>query len=126
MELITFLINLLRVKTMPIEVIVLITIIVAIIMLIINSVLTYETIQWIPFPPVKRFAICCLIWLLPVIGAVIAYQLLGFKTSKNDSGLGEAILGMDAIFNPQARHLIEYRQEKSAVHASDKKEIDPK
>lgn len=111
---------------MPIEVIVLIAIIVGIIILIINSVLTYEAIQWIPFSPFKRFCICFLIWLLPVIGAAVAYKLLGFKTFKGDSGMGGAILGMDAIFNPQARHLIEYRQEKSALHAPDEKVIDPK
>jgi hypothetical protein len=33
---------------------------------------------------------------------------------------------VDAIFNPQAKYLIEYRQEKSGVHAAVKKESDPK
>ena len=84
----------------------------------INVYLTYEAIRWIPFSIRKRIGLCVLIWLAPLIGAIIAAKQLKLifssKTAYSSGGSG-AFVEMDAIFNPQARHYIEYKQEKSSI-----------
>lgn len=93
--------------------------ILAVALLAANIFLTYEALRWVPFSVSKRLGVCALIWLLPVVGAVIAARLLKLaffkRTAYSGGATGAGLMEADAIFNPQARHYIEYKHEKASV-----------
>ena len=88
----------------------------------INAKLTYELFLWVP-KGIKRFLMLLAVWLLPMVGAVIAYKRLELdwftaekdkKSNKKTGGqtmVSGALLEADSIFNPGQRHVIEARQE---------------
>ena len=83
-----------------------------------NIILSREVANWIPLSVPKRILLIAFIWLVPVVGFLVAYKVVGLHRSRKSSGEGGggsvgggALLGIDAIFNPGARHVIEAREE---------------
>ena len=95
----------------------------------INSLLSKELYLWEPSLR-KRILLILVVWLFPVLGAIIAYKSLDLdwfsstkKSSSNaQSNLSGGLLELDAIFNPGARHVIEQKQKEHMEQTEDVEE----
>lgn len=81
--------------------------------LYVNVRLTRDIFGWVP-NAAKRKTFLCLVWLLPVVGALYVYRQLApewFTPDKDDdenqSAVSAGLLGLDAIFNPSSRNIID-------------------
>lgn len=81
--------------------------------LYVNIRLSADIVGWVPDAR-KRNALLALVWLLPLVGALYVYRRLALSWFTPESGgsdsqsvVGAGLLGLDAIFNPGARHIAE-------------------
>lgn len=78
-------------------------------------ILSREVRTWPRLSFVKRSFLLLAIWLVPVVGAVIAYKAVKldwFRKTTSSGSVPVSIFGeVDAAFNPGARHAMEARQE---------------
>src|SRR5687768_11106757 len=78
-----------------------------------NIRLTGDVLGWVPDPR-KRNIFLCLVWLLPVAGALHVYRTLAPEwftpdnaESEGQSTMSAGLMGLDAIFNPSSRNIVE-------------------
>jgi hypothetical protein len=81
--------------------------------LYVNIRLTADVIGWVP-EALRRKAYLLLVWLLPLAGAFYVYRRLAPDWFKPDGDSGDVqsatavgLIGLDAIFNPSTRNIIE-------------------
>jgi hypothetical protein len=86
---------------------------VALVLVLVNAIITKDIVMWVPSLG-KRIVLILGVWLLPLIGAVIAYfsaELTWFRKSSNTSdgpgSIAGGLLGLDSFFNPGSRHTLE-------------------
>lgn len=94
--------------------------------LIFSVILSREVMTWPRLSFVKRSFLLLAIWLIPVVGAVIAYKAVKldwFRKTTSGGSVPANIFGeVDAAFNPGARHTMEVRQE---VRVEQRKSAEP-
>lgn len=81
--------------------------------LYVNIRLTSDVIGWVP-EALRRKAYLLLVWLLPLAGAFYVYRRLAPDWFKPDGDGGDiqsatavGLMGLDSIFNPGTRNIIE-------------------
>ena len=82
-----------------------------------NAILSKEILLWEP-SLLKRILLILVVWLLPFLGAFIAYKSLNltwFKDRKKSgsnaqSNISGALLEIDSIFNPGQKHVVEQKE----------------
>jgi len=92
----------------------------------INGVISKEIFLWEPLLG-KRILLTVVVWLIPFLGAIIAYKILNLNWFKNrkknvtneQSNISGALLEVDSIFNPGQRHVIEQKQKKHSEQTED-------
>jgi hypothetical protein len=92
-------------------------VIVILVHLTLNLALSKEIVDWIPSVKEKIFLILS-VWCIPIVGAIFTYRHLKlgwFQPStegQNESAsISSAILGVEAVFNPGIKHVIDVLQE---------------
>jgi hypothetical protein len=91
-----------------------------------SAKLSKEILKWEP-SLVKRISLVLIVWLIPIVGGVVAYKHLGldwFKKRSNKSNgaqnvISGAFLELDVMFNPGARYIIEARQKEHVELSED-------
>ncbi len=84
--------------------------------LYVNIRLTHDISGWVPDAR-RRKAFFCLVWLLPVVGALYVYRRLAPQWFTRDSDSRDiqstaaaGLMGLDSIFNPGARNIAEVQK----------------
>lgn len=82
--------------------------------LIVNVLLTKEIVDWI-VETKERVILIAFVWCIPFIGAAYTFKKLGrdnYDSSSNgSSGVSAGLMGMDEIFNPGTKYIVEAKQE---------------
>lgn len=91
-----------------------------------NSLISRDIQNWIPSIR-KRVGLFLLVWLLPVLGFLLANKIgrLGwFKRERSQDGqsvIGRGFMEADSVLNPGVRHRIEMvDKQQSEIHHEDK------
>ena len=100
--------------------------VIVLIYVISSAKLSKEILKWEP-SLVKRISLVLIVWLIPIVGGVVAFKHLGLdwfkKRSKKSSGaqnvMSGSLLELDVMFNPGARHIIEARQKEHVELSED-------
>ena len=102
----------------------------ALLLVFFNGLISKDIHDWTPSLK-ARIGLYLLVWLFPVAGFYLANRIgdLGWFQRKTDSGgdgvVSGGFLGIDAVFNPGARHVIEVREkQKSGLRQEYKKSDD--
>lgn len=95
-------------------------------LVLLNSLITRDIHNWIPSIQ-KRVGLFLLVWLLPVLGFLLANKIgkLGwFKRESPQGGqsvIGRGFMEADSVLNPGVRHQIEMMdKQQSEIHYEDK------
>ena len=94
-----------------------------------NSLISKDIYEWTPSLR-KQIVLYLLVWLVPVLGFVLANNIgnLGWfkKRSTKNSGsvISSGFLEMDSVFNPGVRHTIEMIDKKDTELRQENKQAD--
>ena len=87
-----------------------------------NCLISRDINEWIPSLK-ERLGLYLLVWFFPIIGFFLANKIgnLGWfsnkKSSSGDGAISGGLLGLDEVFNPSTKHVIEVIEEqKSEIH----------
>jgi hypothetical protein len=88
--------------------------------------LSKEIYDWVPTFG-KRIALFICVWCAPVIGLIVVYRVLDLdwlgkkrgKTSSGQSSVGSVFLGLDSVFNPGSKHVVEAKQKETIEQAEE-------
>jgi hypothetical protein len=80
----------------------------------VNLLLTKEIVDWI-VEAKERVILIAFVWCIPFIGAAYTFKKLGRdnydSSSYGTSGVSAGLMGMDEIFNPSTKYIVEAQQE---------------
>lgn len=99
-------------------------------LLIFNCLISRDIHEWVPSLK-TRISLYLLVWLLPVIGFFMANRIgrLGWfsnqATSSGEAGISGGLMGLDEVFNPSTKNVIETIEEyKSGIHEEQRQSDD--